>query len=60
MGKNRHSAKEINSEPEAADKLLRQAERLRELEAENARLKSTVAMLTVDKLILEEVVQENV
>ena len=36
-----------------------QARRLRELEAENTRLKRVVADLTVDKLILEEAVQEN-
>ncbi len=36
-----------------------QAERLRELEAENARLRGEVAVLTVDKLILNEVVDEN-
>ena len=36
-----------------------QAERLRELEAENARLRGEVAILTVDKLILSEVADEN-
>jgi transposase-like protein len=34
-----------------------QAKRLKELEQENARLKKAVANLTVDKLILQEVVQ---
>lgn len=34
-----------------------QAKRLRELEAENARLKRAVAELTVDKLILKEVAE---
>ena len=34
-----------------------QAKRLRELEAENARLKRAVADLTVDKQILKEVVE---
>ncbi len=34
-----------------------QAKRLRELEAENARLKRAVADLTVDKLILREVAE---
>ncbi len=34
-----------------------QAKRLRELETENARLKRAVADLTVDKLILKEVVE---
>lgn len=34
-----------------------QAKRLRELEAENARLKRAVAELTVDKLILKEVTE---
>ncbi len=36
-----------------------QAERSGELEVENARLKRAVAVLTVDKLILKEVVEEN-
>ena len=35
-----------------------QAKRLRELEAENARLKRAVADLTVDKIILKEVAEE--
>jgi hypothetical protein len=35
-----------------------QATRLKELEAENARLKRVVTNLTFDKLVLEEVVQE--
>ena len=34
-----------------------QAERLRELEAENTRLKKAVAELTVDKIILKEVAE---
>lgn len=34
-----------------------QAKRLRELEAENARLKRAVAELTIDKLILKEVAE---
>jgi putative transposase len=34
-----------------------QAKRLRELEAENARLKKAVAELTVDKIILKEVAE---
>lgn len=34
-----------------------QAKRLKELEAENARLKRAVADLTIDKLILKEVVE---
>lgn len=34
-----------------------QAKRLKELEKENSRLKKAVADLTVDKLILQEVVQ---
>lgn len=34
-----------------------QAKRLKELEQENSRLKKAVANLTVDKLILQEVVQ---
>jgi len=36
-----------------------QIERLRTLEAENARLKDEVVVLTLDKLILSEVVEEN-
>lgn len=36
---------------------LSQAKRLKELEKENNRLKKAVADLTVDKLILQEVVQ---
>ena len=35
-----------------------QIERLRTLEAENSRLKGQVAVLTLDKLILREVVEE--
>jgi hypothetical protein len=35
-----------------------QIERLRTLEAENVRLKGQVAVLTLDKLILREVVEE--
>jgi len=34
-----------------------QARRLRELEAENARLKKAVAELTIDKIILKEVAE---
>jgi len=34
-----------------------QAKRLRELEAENSRLKRAVADLTVDKIILKEVAE---
>ena len=34
-----------------------QAKRLRDLEAENARLKKAVAVLTVDKIILKEVAE---
>jgi cell division protein FtsB len=34
-------------------------EQLRALEAENARLKREVAVLTVDKLVLREVIEEN-
>ena len=36
-----------------------QTQRLKELEAENTRLKNAVALLTVDKLVLEEAVEEN-
>ena len=34
-----------------------QAQRMRELEAENARLKKAVAELTIDKIILKEVAE---
>ena len=34
-------------------------EQLRALEAENARLKREVAVLTVDSLVLKEVIEEN-
>ena len=34
-----------------------QAKRMRELEAENARLKKAVAELTIDKIILQEVAE---
>ncbi len=36
-----------------------QAKRLKELEKENSRLKRAVADLTLDKLILKEVLEEN-
>jgi hypothetical protein len=53
MGNNRYDGDDISRmKPDLA-------ERLRALEAENATLKSEVAMLTVDKLILKEVVDEN-
>ena len=53
MGNNRYNADEISQmRPD-------QAKRLRELEAENAWLKRDVAVLTVDKLILKEAVEEN-
>ena len=53
MGNNRYKADGIRRMPPD------QAERLRALEAENERLKHEVAVLTVDKLILTEVVEEN-
>ena len=52
MGNNRYDADGIGRMK------LDQAERFRALEAENARLKREVAMLTVDKLILKEVVDD--
>jgi hypothetical protein len=36
-----------------------QAKRFNELQKENSRLKRTVAELTLDKLILKEVLEEN-
>ena len=50
MDRERYNAGETSHED--------QAERLKELEAENTRLKHAVAVLTVDKLILEEVAGE--
>ena len=44
-------------EPDQGGRL--QDRRLRELEAENTRLKHEVAVLRVDQLILKEVVDEN-
>lgn len=53
MGNNRYNAEETSQmRPD-------QAKRLRELEAENAWLRREVAVLTVDKLILKEAVEEN-
>ncbi len=59
MGNNRYKAKESSHEPGDAELLRDQAERLKELEAEIARLTRAVAVLTADKLILEEVAEEN-
>ena len=53
MGEKRYNAKVIS--PIKPDP----AKRLRELEAENARLKREVALLTVDTMILREVTEEN-
>jgi len=53
MGNNRNDADEISRMK------LDQSEQLRALKAENARLKREVAMLTVDKLILKEVVDDS-
>jgi hypothetical protein len=47
---NGESGREIGSD---------QAERLKALEAENARLKNELAILTVHNLILDEVAEEN-
>ncbi len=54
MKKNRFNAGETSQDPSKTDRPLDQVGRIRELEAENARLKQTVAILTVDKLILKE------
>ena len=56
---NRSNAEQSSHELGEAEVLRDQAERLRELEAENARLTREVAVLTVDKLILREVAKEN-
>jgi hypothetical protein len=54
MGKRRYTVDEIDQmQPDLA-------KRFRELEAENARLKNAVAVLTVDTLILKEVAEENI
>jgi len=54
MGKRRYTVDEIDQmQPDLA-------KRFRELEAENARLKHAVAVLTVDTLILKEVAEENI
>jgi hypothetical protein len=53
MGNNRNDSDETGQmRPD-------QIEWLRKLEAENARLKDEVVVLTLDKLILSEVVEEN-
>ena len=59
MGNNRYKAKESSHEPGDAELLPDPAERLKELEAEIARLTRAVAVLTADKLILEEVAEKN-
>jgi hypothetical protein len=59
MGTIQLTAEEISHQQENTDALLDQARRLEELEAENARLKRVVAVLTVDKLILQEIAEEN-
>lgn len=59
MGNNRYKAKESRHESGGVEMLLNQAERLKKLEAESARLTRAVAVLTTDKLILEEVTEEN-
>jgi hypothetical protein len=51
MSKNRYNNREISNK-------LGQAQRLKELEAENTRLKDKVVILTLDKLILEEIAEE--
>ena len=47
------------SQPEPDQSRRLRDKRLRELEAENTRLKHEVAVLRVDQLILKEVVDEN-
>jgi hypothetical protein len=59
MGNYRYDAREISPRPVEAGTSPDRAGRLEELEAENARLKDVVALLTLDKLILEEVAEEN-
>jgi len=59
MGNYQYDARESSHRPTEAAAPPDRAGRLEELEAENARLKDAVAMLTLDKLILEEVAEEN-
>ena len=59
MGKKQYDAEEISHGPGVAELKPDQSARLEELEFENARLERAVAVLTVDKLILEEVAAEN-
>jgi hypothetical protein len=59
MGNNRYDAREISPRPPEGSTSPGRAGRLEELEAENVRLKDVVALLTLDKLILEEVAEEN-
>ena len=59
MGNYQYDAREISPRPVEAGTPPDRAGRLEELEAENARLKEVVALLTLDKLILEEVAEEN-
>jgi cell division protein FtsB len=51
--------KVVKSDMSRSKTKVNQARQLGELEAENARLKDAVAVLTVDKLILKAVVEEN-
>ena len=53
MAKKRYDAEELSQMRRG------HTERLRALEAENARLKREVAVLTVDSLVLKEVIEEN-
>jgi hypothetical protein len=59
MGNERYNTEKISYGPGDDETVPDQAARLKELEAENARLERAVAVLTVDKLILEEVAEEN-
>ncbi len=59
MGYERYSTDEISRGLGGDEVVPDQAARLKELQAENARLERAVAELTLDKLILEEAAGEN-
>ena len=58
MGNQRDNPKRISHGSGHDDAAPDQSARLKALEAENARLERALALLTVDKLILEEVAAE--
>jgi len=58
MGNERDNSKRISHGSGNDEAAPGQSARLKVLEAENARLERAVAILTVDKLILEEVAAE--